>query len=118
METAASVLEAPSRKVDSEGFARLSFLHMNSIGPHRLVRLLKPVMLGGFLAASPVFGQTAVPGQTTRPSAAPPTNEMASSRFAPDSGTIRELQMIGEAAPPPPGPSRRHGPPAGRVTRH
>ncbi|MDG2022767.1 MAG: hypothetical protein P8J59_12545 [Phycisphaerales bacterium] len=75
---------------------------MNPIGPHHLARLVKPVMLGSFLAVSPVLGQTAVPGQTTRPSAAPPTKQMASSRFAPNPGTIRELQMIGEAAPPPP----------------
>ncbi|MFB0985905.1 MAG: hypothetical protein QMB94_06360, partial [Phycisphaerales bacterium] len=57
-------------------------------------------MLGTFALSAPVLGQTAIPGQSTRPKATtpkatPPSSKMAASRFAPDQDTIRELRMIG-----------------------
>ena len=87
---------------------------MNPIGPHRLVRLLKPVLLWR-LPRPPSTCLRA--DRRSRPDHPPlggtqaDQHEMASSRFAPDSGTIRELRMIGEAAPPPPGGTMIKGDP-------
>ncbi len=68
-------------------------------------------VFGSFLVSSPIFGQTVIPGQPAQPSAAPSSHQMASSRFAPDPETIRELRMIGEPVPPPSGGTMIKGEP-------
>jgi hypothetical protein len=79
------------------------FFYMSASGHHRLAPWTAGFgMVGSLFISMAIFGQTPVSGQPAPTSVTPPRNQIASSRFAPDPSTIRELRMIGEPAPPPP----------------